>query len=325
MKANFRQLYVFNLDVGSKKKNAVLPSMADLLAVIEQRRAAGQAQLAIENGDVQLALGPIVIDSTQQTASVLIRHSDKYAAESVYSDIATDTFTPHPKADTEGGETGVHVFISLAPERATPNRYTCLIEKVPSLDAAKVRRFLNRILHDEYTANANFFSYPHPGGQMTRAGTVATERCLPRFDVEGRPSQRLADDVQQGRLTGIVLKRTITQTQVGGVPFLKKREATLKLEVDQGHLTANIWADVKRALAAEAADYPTAQVGIRLPGRAKTVSVKVDSVNGAPLTELYVQSFDIWNISPPMAHSARAVVPQFASRALPLLLRERSI
>jgi hypothetical protein len=325
MKSNFRQVYVFNLDVVAQKKDAVLPGMADLVALWERQRAAGQAKMPIEKGDVNLTLAPVLIDATAQRASLLIRHSDKYAAESVYSDIAADTFTAHAKGATEGGETGIHVFISSAPERNVPGRYTCMVERVPTITVEVVRRFLNHLIRGEYTNNPVSFEYDHPAGQRTRAGTVARVRCLPRLEFEGRPSQQLARDVQQGRLTGIVLKKSVTHTPVGGVPYLTKEEATLKVRVDQGNLSSNVWGDVRRALASEAADYPTAQIGIRLPGKTRSVSVSVDSSSGAPLTRLYVQSFDIDLISPPMAQSARTIVPQFDSRVASLLDAQRNI
>ncbi|QQV76547.1 hypothetical protein H5J25_13960 [Sphingomonas aliaeris] len=229
---------------------------------------------------------------------MLVRHSDKHSAESVYSDILSDTFTAHAKGAAEGGETGVHIFLSLAPEAAIPNRYTCIIEKAAGISVTTIRRFLNRLIHDEYDEDPTSFSYPHPGGQRTRAGKVAMERCLPRLEIDGRPSQRLADDVQNGRLTGIVLKRAVPHTPVGGVPFITQKEATLRLEIDQGHLTANIWGDVRRALAAEAGTYPSAQIGIKLPARKKTVSLEVDTATGSPLNEMYFQSFDVVNINP---------------------------
>jgi len=325
MKANFRQVYVFNLDVTAQRRDAVIPTLETLIAVLERRRAAGQATLAIDNGDVHLTLAPIFLDQARQFASLLIRHSDRYAADAVYSDIVGDTFTSHPKGAREGGETGIHVFLSTAPEQGFPGRYTCIIEKVPGLTVALVRRFLNRVIHDEYSADPDAFSYPHPGGQRTRAGAPAMVQCLPRCDFEGRPSEQLARDVQQGKLTGIVLKRAVAHTPVGGVPYLTKKEATLALEIDQGNLGANIWGDVRRALAAEAGDYPTAQVSIRLPQAKRSVSVNVDSANGAPLTELYVKSFDVPHINPPMAQSARDVVRQFADRVERLLIDERNI
>lgn len=325
MKATFRQVFVYNLDVFSTKKNAVVPTMADLASIIDRRRLAGRAHLSIAGGDADLTIGDLVIDPSDQTMTILFRHSDKHAADSVYSNIAADSFTSHAKANGEGGETGCHIFASLAPERGSVDRYTCVVEKVPNIDITLIRRFLSGIIHDEYNEDSSSFSYPSPTGQRTRAGTLAQERCLPRFDIEGQPSQHLARDVQQGRLTGITLTRAVTKTSIGGVAFLKKKEATLKIEVDQGSLSSNIWADVKKALAAEAATYPQATVGIRLPGRSKTVSVKVDSATGSPLTDLYVKSHDVWNINPPMAQSAKKVVKSLSDRVLPLLLGERTI
>lgn len=325
MKANFRQVFVYYVEVVAQAANATLPSMSDLVTVWDRRRQAGQAHAQVSNGDIDLTLGDVVIDPGQQSASLLIRHSDKQAAESVYSDIRNNAFTAHPKGQNEGGETGVHVFLSTAQEQGQANRYVCVIEKVPYLDVALIRRFLNRVLHDEYDNNPAFHTFPNPAGQRTRQGQIRIDRCLPRLEFQGMPSQNLAQDVQNGRLQGITLIRTENRVPVGGVPFLTTKEATLKLEVDQGGLTANVWRDVRRAILTEAPNFPVAQVGFRLPGRNKTVSIKVDSQTGAPLTELYIKSFDVTNIFPPMAHSSQSVVPAFSQRVIPVLLQERTI
>ncbi len=325
MKANFRQIFVYNLDIESGKRGAVLPSMEDLIAILNRRRLDGLAHLSISNGEIDLALGDITIDDRNHQATVLIRHSDKNAAESAYSNILGNTFTAHRKNQQEGGETGVHLFISLAVERTMPNRHTCIIEKVPNIDVALIRRFLNRLIHDEYDTVPDSFTYPNPAGQRTRVGDIALDRCLPRLEFEGRPSQTLADDVEQGRLTGITLSRAVAQTPVGGVAFLRKREASLILDIDQNSLTGNIWGDVRRALRSESQEYDTAQIKLTLPGRAKSVSVKVSTATAAPLAELYIKSFDIWNIMPPMAQSSETVVPQFEARVAGVVRSERDI
>lgn len=325
MKAKFRQVFVYSLDVEAGRSGASLPTMTDLITVLDRRRLAGQAHIPIQSGDVEVILGDVVIDHANQHATLLIRQSDRHYADSVYSNFGAGVFRTHTKVTGEGGETGGHAFISLAPEQGIPNRYTCIVEKVPGLDVTLMRRLLNRILHGEYDDDPTAFSFPNPAGARTRAGTVRIDRCLPRMEFQARPSKTLADDVQNGRLTGITLSRAVTHTPVGGVPYITKREAFLKLDIDHNSLSGNVWGDVRKALRAEAVDYPTAQIGIRLPGRKKTVSVKVDSANGSPLSDVYIQSFDIDNISPPMAQSAQAVVPQFAARVLPLLTRERNV
>lgn len=325
MKARFRQVFVYNLDVATATSGARLPTMSQLVDILDRRRLAGQAQIAVQSGDVEVTLGDIAVDRANRHAVLLVRQSDKHYADAVNSNLGAGTFRPHTKTAGEGGETGAHVFVSLEPERGLADRHTRIVEKVAGLDVGLIRRLLNRVLHDEYDSDPTAFTYPNPAGAMTRAGVVRTDRCLPRFEFDARPSDTLAADVQNGRLTGITLTKAVTRTPVGGVPYITKQEAFLKLGIDHNSLSANVWGDVRKALRAEAVDYPIAQIGIQLPGRKKSVSVKVDSANGSPLSDLYIQSFDVDNISPPMAQSAQTVVAQLKARVLPLLIQERNV
>lgn len=325
MKSNFRQIFVYNLDIETKKRPMVLPPMREMLDALERRRLAGGGSMALQNGDSHITLAPIIFDDPTESAALLFRHSDRYSADSVYSDIAGNTFRAHSKTVSEGGEFGAHLVVSLAAEQGIPGRHTALLEKTPAVPAALIRRLINKMLHDEYDTNNTFFSYPSPAGQRDRQGKVVRDRALPRIDLDGQPSANLARDLQQGRLTGIVLTKAVTHTPVGGVPYLTKREATLKVAVDQSNLGGNILQDVKRAIASEAANYPVAQIGVQLPGRKKTVSVKLDTATGSPLSDMYMKSHDIWNISPPMAASNQNVVASFVDRIRPILISERNI
>ncbi len=325
MKSNFRQAYVYNLDMETKRKPAVLPTMNEILDVLDKRLAIGAVSIPLSNGDAHIELGDVTRDPATQTAALLIRYSDKYSADAVYSDIASKTRRTHAKNTGEGGETSAHLLVSTAPERAVPGRYTCMLERSQTINASLVRRLINRLIHDEYDTNVTFFTYPSPAGQRDQAGNLTRDRTLPRIELDGQPSATLANDIQQGRLTGITLLKAVTHTPVGGVPYLTKQEASVKVGVDQGNLGSNIWGDVKRAIKAEAVNYPVAQIGVQLPGRKKVVSVKIDAATGNPLTEMYVKSHDIWNINPPMATSSNTVVTAFVDRVRPILISERVI
>lgn len=325
MQATSRRVFVHYLDVDATRKDAVLPSLADCVAIWDRRRQAGQGVVDIGAGDVVVTLGDVVFNAGDNTATLLFRHSDKGAAESVYSDIRANRFRPNTKNANEGGETGAHLFLSLTNERGYPRRYTCIIEKVPYLDATLMRRVLNRMLHDEHGDDPSSFEYDNIHGQMTRGGLVRKERCLPRIEFEGQPSANLAQDVENGYLNGVQLIRTEPHTPVGGVPFLTRQEATLKLSVDQGNLPANLWGEVRRALRAESANFPAASVSVTPPGGTRSVSVKVDSATGAPLDGLYTRSHDVIGIAPPMRHSSETVVPQLDRMVHPILLSERRV
>ncbi len=325
MQATSRRVYVYYLDIDSTRKDAELPSLSDCLAIWDRRRQAGNAHIQVGAGGVDVLLGDITVDAGNQTATLLFRHSDAGVAESVYSNIRQNQFRPNAKPAGFGGETGAHMLISLANEQGFPRRYTCLVEKVPYLDFSLIRRLLNRILHDEHAADPHSFEYDNPHGQRTRAGGIRRERCLPRIEFEGQPSANLANDIHNGYLEGVTLVRAEQHTQVGGVGWLTRQEATMKLSVDHGNLPANVWAGVRRAIQAEAPDYPTATIRVRPPGSTRSVGVQVHSATGAPIGELYTRSHDIIGINPPMRHSAERVVVQLERLVHPILLRERNI
>jgi hypothetical protein len=324
VKANFRQFFAYDCEVVSSKNGASLPDMETLAGIWTRHLTAGLAKIQISNNEATLAIGDIRHDAATQTLTILIRHSDKAAAESVYSDLDAGTFTPHPKAATEGGETGIHLIISLKQERDAPNRYACVLEKAAGLDLWMVRRLLNRVIHNEYDSDPNFFKYDSPIGQRDRLGNLKRDRCLPRLEFDGRPSATLARDIDEGKLSSVKLIRSLQRTAVGGSSFLHKEEATIRVSIDHGSVPRNAFAEIKRALHREASDFPQAQIGFTLPNSRKTVSVKLDSANGHPLSDMYIKSFDVTNIFPPLAYSSQNIVNRLASEGVRILLAERS-
>lgn len=324
MKSNFRQVYVYVCDIETTKQAARLPSMNSIVDVLERHWRAGTAKMKISNDTALLAIGDVVRDAANDCATILVRHSDLNAAETVYSDLDADTFTSHAKGATEGGETGVHVLISTSSEAGMPDRYAWVVEKAPNLQKTLIRRLFNRILRNEHTINASTFAYPSPVGQRDRNGNVVNETCLPRLELSGLPSATFATDVNNGKLSGVTLVKAIAHTPVGGVAFLQKDEASLKLVVDHNNVPNNAFDGIRRALRHEAINYPQAKITFGLPGRKRSVTVKVESATGNPLDDLYVRSFDLNKIFPPLAYSSRSVVPHLEAPMKAILLRERT-
>lgn len=325
MKGNFRQFLAYNCDVETGKKGARIPTMTELVAIWNKHLAANVATMKVSNNEATLTIGDIEVDNVNQVATFLIRHSDTNFANVVYSDIDAGTFTAHLKAGAEGGETGIHVVISTAQEAGLPNRYTCLIEKAIGLDRNMVRRILNRVLRNEHDTSPDSFAYDSPIGQRDRAGNIRRETCLPRLELEGRPSATLAQDINHGRLQAVTLKRAVPKVAVGGVPFLLKEEGTLKISIDHGSIPADVYGGIKKALKAEAKDYPIATVGFKLPNVRKTVSVKLDSNTGNPLDDLYVKTYDFAGISPPLNYSSEKIVKRLIDLVTPVIKSERCI
>jgi hypothetical protein len=66
-------------------------------------------------------------------------------------------------------------------------------------------------------------------------------------------------------------------------------------------------------------------VKYRVPNSNRTVTVEIDAATGAPLTEMYIRSFELTNIFPFLAQSAMQIVTHLHDLAVPQFLANRTI
>lgn len=324
MRNDFRQFLIYDFEVAARKAGASVPTMHELAAVLNRQMAAGRTY-AISGGTGTLLLGGLQLDTVNDALVLLVRLSDKNAPNSVYSDPASGFFNEHQKVGNQGADFGCHVLISLSPERGLPNTYTCAIERIVGLPPALVQRLISKFLNFEYHDDPAFFSYPSPGGGITRAGTPRMDRCCPHVEMRGRPSPTLVDDINNGRLSGVSLIKTETATPLAGAPFLVKKKSELKLDINYGSLPANIWNGLTAAIGQHAGTYQSAKIAYRLPTSDRTVTVEIDTATATPLADIYVQTFDVSRIFPFLAQSARSIVPHLRDLAVAQLLAHRTI
>lgn len=324
MQNNRRQFYIYDLEVAARKAGATPPPMSDVIAVMSRMHAASRTY-TIRTNTGTLLIGDLAVNVPQNYAVLLVRLSDKLTPNSVYSDPAAGRFDEHVKNGNVGSDFGCHVIISLLPEQNIPNIYTCAVERVPGLPPELVRRMLSKFLTFEYDEDPASFSYPNPAGGLTRGGLPRMERCLPHVEMRGRPSDSLIDDINAGRLSGVSLVKSEVVAPIAGAAYLRKSTSELKLDVDHNALPAQLWDSLRAALHRNARVYPTAKVSYRVPGESRTVTVEIDAVTGAPLNDLYVKSFELNNIFPFLAQSARQIVPHLRDLAVPQFIANRTI
>lgn len=324
MKNDRRTFQVYDIEIGSKKDGAILPTMTEAVAVWEHMRVAARTY-SINAGDGTMLIGDADIRVQDQLAILLIRLSDKRAPNSVYSDPGAGVFNEHQKDGNLGSDFCCHVIISLAPENGQPNLYTCAIERVSGLTPGLVQRILSKLLNFEYHDNAAFYSYPAPGGGNDKNGNPRRERCCPYVELRARPSQTLIDDINNGTLTGISLIRTEPVTPIAGAPYLLRSKSELRLSIDQNNLPAQIFDSVMQAFQANSGQYAEAKVTYRVPNSTRIVTVELNAATGEPLNPLYVRSFDISPIFPPLAQSSNAIVPRLIEPTVPEFLANRTI
>lgn len=324
MQNNRRQFYIFDLELAARKAGAMVPTMIDVVPVLQRMHATARTY-QIRKKTATMLIGDIDVDAAQQFVTLLVRMSDTSAPNSVYSDPTAGQFTEHVKTGNIGSDYGCHVLISTAPEKGMPNIYTCAIERIPGLPFNLTQRLLSKLLNYEFHDDALSFTYPHPAGGKDKHGQPRTERCCPHVELRVRPSDSFINDINNGRLSGVTLVKAEPVSHIAGATYLKKSTSELKLDVDHNNLPANLWASLKSALSQNASSYGTAKLTYKIPGSSRLVTVQVDAKSGSPVTELYGRNFELTNIVPFLAQSAKKVVAHLRDAAAPHFISNRTI
>ncbi|TCV55159.1 hypothetical protein [Agrobacterium tumefaciens] len=324
MKNDRRTFYLYNIEIASKKEGASLPTMQQLMNVWHKMRQGGRTY-PINAGEGTMLVGDVRFAAADQYMILLLRLSDKKAPNSVYSDPTNGQFTEHPKVGNVGSDFACHVLISTAPEAGLPNIHTCAIERVTNINAGLVQRILSKFLNYEYHENSSFFSYPAPGGGLTREGQPRMERCCPHIELRGRPSAALINDINTGHLSGISLIKQEPVLPIAGAPYLKKSQTELKLTIDRGNLPNQLWNSLEQAMQANSGAYGAAKISYKKPGSTRIVTVELNAATGQPLNDMYIESFDVGPIFPPLAQSTDVVVPRLITPAVTQFLTYRAI
>jgi hypothetical protein len=324
MQNNRRQFYVFDLQLAARKVGATIPTMDEIVPVLQHMKDTARTY-GIRSNTATMLIGDMDVDAANQLVTLLVRVSDTTTPNSVYSDPAAGQFNEHVKVGNVGSDFGCHVIISTAPEQGLPHTYTCAIERVSGLPFDLVRRLLSKLLNFKYHDDATWYSYPHPAGGLDANGQPRTERCCPHVELRGRPSDTLINDINAGRITGVTLVRTEPVTPIAGAPYLTRSESDLKLGIDHNNLPANLWAALSQVFQQQSQNYNTAQVTYHVPNSKRVVTVEIDTATGQPLGEMYILSFDLNNIFPFLAQSAMQIVPHLRDLAVPQFLAHRTI
>jgi len=324
MQNNQRQFYIFDLEIGARKAGAVVPAMNDLIPIY-QRMKNNARYHPIRRKTATLLVGDMAVDAAQQFVTLLVRLSDQLTPNSVYSDPVAGDFQEHVKVGNQGSDFGCHVLISTAPEQGLPNTYTCAIERVQGFSFALVQRLLSKLLNFEYNDDPASFSYPHPAGGLDRQGQPRKDRCCPHIELRGRPSDTLINDINNGHLSGISLVKTEAITPIAGAAYLRRKSSELKLDIDYNNLPANLWNSMMQAFQQNSGQYGIAKVSYQVPGSKRTVTIEINTANGAALTEMYILSYELTNIFPFLAQSAINIVDHLKNLAAHHFLTYRNI
>lgn len=323
MRSDQRDFFVYDLEVAVRKDGAAVPSIETVIDVWS--RMSGQNRFHfVDNKSKTILLGAIELDA-RGFAKILIRVSDRNSPNSVYSDPENQTFNEHVKVGNQGSDFACHVILSTMMEAGRPNIYTCCIERVSGIPMSYIQRTFSKFLNHEFHDDPTSFSYPSPGGGLTRDGNPRMERCCPHIELRGRPSDSLVNDINNGRISGVTLVKEEVQTPIDGAAYLVKETTELKLNVDKDSLPDRLWDSLTGAFRRNSRNFNKARIGVKLSGTNRNVTIVIDTASGAPLTEMYIRSFTVSNINPLLAQSTQIIVPHLVELAVPSFLQQRTV
>ncbi|QJR01546.1 hypothetical protein HH800_04625 [Sphingobium yanoikuyae] len=320
MKSDERVIYFYDLAVTARTEHANLPPVRSLLEVIAAERAAGRFRTAGDRaGNLWHFLGPIEFDEDNQTATILIRSSDKRSPEYGYSNVNDGTLRLLEKDNHEGGDAAAHLVVSLLP--ADPDTYIAVLEGVSGLSHRNVISLFNNLLTAFYANNPSHFTYPDPAGAKTRNGDIKRHEVKPKFKLIGHISDQLHQDIENGTIGDIELRNGRVNSTIGNDPFIRSKSFRLTLSVQADIPKANVLERLVTAIQSKHATYDRAKIHfVDQTGHPKTV--EIDVTTGA-VEQSYVQARRISAVFPPLRMTTDVILSRVSDPMKEMLIEYR--
>jgi hypothetical protein len=316
-----RDLLFYDLTVHRRAQQAPYPDLIDLafywLKAAQNKKTPSKK---FNKGSITAILKDVHLDAATDIMTLLLEMSDRNAPDTTYLDHEVRTSRHIAKGEKEGSGASAHVFISTKQQRDFPNTYLTLIEAIPAVPVQKIQATLNTIIRQACDADPKAFTYQKPGG-INKDITYQ-----PHIALGGYPSDRLIEDLEHGKILGMKLVSPTVKEPLGQSPFLKLEEYSVKVRVSKDLPEGQRWGTLLGEARMNKTDYPTARIYVQPEKDGKSFSVDVDAETGNIIGQAYVKTRRVGNIDPPISNaSPDDIVPQLQSRAVEILLKERSV
>ena len=324
MKRTKRTVYYYDVVVGCRATHAQPPDLAELAELWRDFYQSQEAVLLREHGNIIYRVGDVEIDNNERVARLLIRKSDINAPDAAYSNVETGEIRFAPKRENEGGDTAAHLLISLTQEQGSPHVYLCMLEAMTGISHRHVQPLLNTLIRYACGQDSQRFTYPDPAGGRHRDGREKRHSFKPKIELRGHTSDDLARDIERGRVNNLELVADRAQAQFGGDQYLREDTYSLSVKVDRNLPTQNRLGRLIQAMCSRREHFGTGRIRFRDENE-KMHTVAYDLQTGAPEQQMYIKSFVIDNINPPMALSSDSIVRHFSDEVERRLKRDRNI
>ncbi|MCR5874754.1 hypothetical protein LRS10_11605 [Phenylobacterium sp. J426] len=215
--------WVLHLEIAMLSNPAEAPTLwlRDEMGVLFEALETGQAVQLINNETAAIRLRDIRFDAEHDALILLFNYSDKNISDPVFENLETGDLRTEPKLEGEGVAVSAHMVVDLRPVQAGVSAYRAVLEDAPGIGRSKIEPFLTYLYRI-----ASRIQFAAPDGRV--------KRCRPLFEMSGRQSETLRNDLQNGRLSMIELVQHLPAgdgfDEDGGV---RVEARTLKLSVEQ--------------------------------------------------------------------------------------------
>jgi hypothetical protein len=323
VKRTERQIFCYDLTVTARAKHAVPPPLSDIVGVWQAMYAAGECSHERDKGNVIYRIGDITVDNITQTVRILLRRCDIDAANAVYSHRTTGVPRVATRHVDEGGDRAAHLVVSLKHEKDKPTVYLCHLEGMPGISHRLVQAALNSIIKNAITSKKSTFNYPDPSGARLRSGDPKMHSFHPGIELIGHQSEALVQDIENGQLHNITLVDQRPQNQLGGNQYLIENEYNIRVKASPNIPSQNRMDALISAIQSRKVDYQKAKVRFTDPNGI-TRTIDYDIATGTPEQQIYVKSYIVSSINPPMDESSTNLVPFLTDAMQARLVSERT-
>lgn len=216
--------WVLHLEISMNSHPDEAPTLwlRDEMGVLFEAVETANAVQLINSETAAIRLRDIRHDRGNDALILLFNYADKNVSDPVFENLETGDLRTEPKLEGEGVAVSAHMAIDLRPVAAGVSSYRAVLEDVPGIGRSKIAPFLTYLFR-----KGARIQWATPDGRV--------KGCRPIFEILGRQSDTLRNDLQQGRLSMIEL----VQNYPDGDGFdadagVRVQTRTLKLTVEHG-------------------------------------------------------------------------------------------
>lgn len=162
------------------------------VASLQMAVEAGQAVQLINNESAAIRIRGLELDRHNEILFILFAYADKNVTDPVFENLDTGDLRTEPKLDGEGVAVSAHMAIDLRPVGQGVSSYRAVLEDVPGIGRSKIAPFMTYLFRQVPRVQ-----WAAPDGSV--------KSCRPLFEINGRMSDTLRNDLEGGRLSMIEL------------------------------------------------------------------------------------------------------------------------